>query len=93
MICSATNDVVRFSDWETHQMGDYDAETCFSKSLKIFTDAEIDSERARTLSEWARYKFKSGDREKGTAMWQEARDIYATLGAQLEVERMNTLPE
>jgi tetratricopeptide (TPR) repeat protein len=93
MICSVTNDVVRFSDWETRQMGEYDAETCFSKSLQIFTDAEIDSERARTLSEWSRYKFKLGDREKGIALWQEARDIYVTLGAHFEVERMNTLPE
>jgi class 3 adenylate cyclase/predicted ATPase len=92
-ICGGINDTVAFSDWETHQMGEYDAETCFSKSIKIFTDAEIDSERARTLSEWARYKLKSGDRINGEKMWQQARDIFATLGAQMEVERMNTLPE
>ena len=84
---------VHFSDWETHQLGEFDAEDCFSKSLKIFIDADIDLERARTLREWARFEFKRGNKEKGTSMWQEAREIFAKLGAQMEVERMNTLPE
>ena len=84
---------VRFSDWETHQIGEYNAEACFSKGLKIFTDAEIDLERARTLREWARYELRQGNREKGAAMWQEAREIFVKLGAQMEVERMDTLPE
>ena len=93
MICDNIKDVVRFSDWETHQMSDYDAETCFSKSVKIFVDAEINSERARTLREWARYEFRRGNQEQGAKMWQEAQDIFARLGAEMEVERMNTLPE
>lgn len=93
MICANIKDVVRFSDWETRQMGKYDAETCFSKSVKIFIDAEIDSERARTLREWACYKLNLNDRVQGAKLWQEAQDIFAKLGAQMEVERMNTLPE
>lgn len=92
-ICDKTKDVVRFSDWETHQMGEYDAETCFSKSLEIFAESEIELERAHTLREWARYRFKSGDKAGGKKMWQEARDIFEELGAQLEVERMKDLPE
>jgi len=85
---------VHFSDWETHQPGDYDAETCFSNSLKIFSDEENDMEhRARTLREWARYKLKNGDRENGEKMWREAQGLFETLGAKMEVERMATLPE
>ena len=84
---------VSFSDWETHQLGQYDAEVCFSKSVKIFIDAEIELEQARTLREWARYKFKHGDKEQGGKMWQEAREIFARLGAQMEVARMIDLPE
>ena len=84
---------VHFSDWEPDQPGDHDAEACFSRSLKIFTDAEIDMERARTLREWARFKIKQGDKEKGKRMWQEARDIFTTIAAHQEVERMQSLPE
>jgi predicted ATPase/class 3 adenylate cyclase len=91
-ICAATNDVVRFSDWETHQMGEYDAETCFSKSAAIFVESDIELEHAHTLREWARYKFKSGEKEQGEKMWQKARDIFTELGAQMEVERMHTMP-
>ncbi len=92
-ICDKTDDVVRFSDWETHQMGKYDAETCFSKSAAILVESEIELEHAHTLREWARYKFKSGDKKGGKKMWQEARDIFAELGAQMEVDRMKDLPK
>jgi tetratricopeptide (TPR) repeat protein len=93
MICAHTNDTVRFSDWETHQISDYDAEACFRKSIQILTSAEIESERARTLREWARYDLKRGNKETGEKMWSEARDIFANLGAQMEVDRMKDLPE
>ena len=93
MISSSTDSPVRFSDWETRQMDEYDAETCFSKSMQILTDAKIDPERARTLREWANYKIKVGDKENGAKMWQEARDLFVKLGAQMEVERMKDLPQ
>ena len=83
---------VRFSDWETHQLGDYDAEACFTRSEKIFTDAEIEMERARTLREWAHYKLKQGNKEQGENMWQEARNIFTSIGAHKEVERMDSSP-
>jgi hypothetical protein len=69
-----------------------DADACFSKSETIFAQAEIEVERARTLREWAKHSFKKGDTEPATKMWQEAREIFAKLGADLEVERMNRLP-
>jgi len=93
MICDRIDDVVRFSDWETHQKNDYNAEACFSRSTKIFADAEIEMDRARTLREWARYELKRGNKEHGEKMWQEARDIFTSLGARMEVERMNSLSE
>lgn len=93
MISGQMGKPVRFSDWETHQANDYDPETCFQNSLKIFSDPENDMEhRARTLREWARHKLKNGDVVNGEKMWQEARDIFVTLGAHMEVERMKTLP-
>jgi hypothetical protein len=73
-------------------MGEYDAETCFSKSAKILTDAEIEVERARTLRDWAKYKLNSGDHEQGRKLWEEAREIFSELGARMEVERMNIPP-
>jgi len=76
----------------TDQAADYDPEACFRNSDRIFTETEMDGERARTLREWAKYDFKSGDKEHGAKMWQEARDIFAKLGAQMEVERMKELP-
>jgi hypothetical protein len=64
-ICDRTDDVVRFSDWETYQINDYDAKTCFSKSAAILVESEIELEHAHTLREWAHYKFKTGDSEQG----------------------------
>jgi len=93
VVCDRTDDVVRFSDWDTHQKGEYDAESCFRNSIKIFTEAEIDMERARTLREWARHEIHKGNKEQGAAMWLEARDIFTSIGAQREVDRMNELPE
>lgn len=93
MVADKLGKAVRFSDWETHQKGEYDAEACFSKSVQILTEAEIDMERARTLREWARYEIRRGNQEKGHKMWQEARDIFTNIGAQMEVERMSEPPE
>ncbi len=93
MVCVSKNDTVRISDWETHEPSDYDAEACFTRSEAIFAGAELDLERARTLREWARYQFKIGAKDEGVKMWREAQEIFGTLGARMEVERMNTLPE
>ncbi len=92
MISGTTNNAVRFSDWDTHLKSDHDAEVCFSKSVQILTDAEIDSERARTLREWARYEIMRGNKEQGEKMWREAREIFTKLGAQMEADRMGEAP-
>jgi class 3 adenylate cyclase/tetratricopeptide (TPR) repeat protein len=91
-VASKTGKAIRIKDRETHQSIDHDARTCFAKSEKIFADAEINGERARTLREWARYEFKRNNREQATKMWQNALDIFAKLGADLEVQRMGDSP-
>ena len=83
---------IRIKDKETRQSIDYDARTSFSKSEKIYAEAEIDGERARTLREWARYELKHGDKKQGKKLWKQARDLFDKLGAQMEVERMKELP-
>ncbi|MEP6894626.1 MAG: adenylate/guanylate cyclase domain-containing protein [Chloroflexota bacterium] len=93
MVCARKNDTVRFSDWETHEVKDYDAEACFKRSEAILAEAELELEQARTLREWARFKINTGAKAEGAKMWQESREIFAKLGGQLEVERMQALPE
>jgi hypothetical protein len=52
----------------------------------------MEGERAQTLRAWARYEVQHGDSASGAAMWQEARDLFTQLGAELEVQRMADLP-
>lgn len=66
----------------------YDATACFSESMQIFTEMGAKGERARILRAWARYEMGQGDVARGKAMWQGARNLFAQLGMELEVERM-----
>jgi tetratricopeptide (TPR) repeat protein len=92
MVAGKTGKTIKLKDKETGQFLDYDARTSFAKSEKIFAEAGINGERARTLREWARYEFKNGDKKQGKTLWKKSRDIYVKLGAQLEVDRMSELP-
>jgi tetratricopeptide (TPR) repeat protein len=93
LVAAKTGSPIKFREKGADEPTSYDASTCFAKSGKIFAEAEIHGERARTLREWARHEIRAGDREVGEKLWQQARDIFVTLGAQMEVERMNSLPE
>jgi tetratricopeptide (TPR) repeat protein len=66
---------------------------CYTESTRILAEAGIEGERAQTLRAWAKYELKWGDRARGVAMWNEARDHFARLGAQAEVQRMVNLPQ
>ena len=68
------------------------ADSLFQESLRVLEDGKIDGERARTLREWARYELRGGNREHGLKMWEQARDIFKDLGAEMEVERMAKVP-
>jgi class 3 adenylate cyclase/tetratricopeptide (TPR) repeat protein len=70
----------------------YDAAACYTESLQIFTEKGIERERAWTLRAWAEYEMAQGDKSRGRSMWQEAREIFARLGAESCVERMANLP-
>jgi hypothetical protein len=64
------------------------AEACFAESERIFKKIEREEERARTFREWAKFKLEQGDQHQGLRLWGEAKAIFAHLGAQQEVERM-----
>ncbi len=92
LVTGKTGKKIKIKDKETGQAMDYDAHACFAKSEKIFADAEINGERARTLREWAKHAFKAGNQEQAAKMWEEAREVFAKLGADLEVQRMGDSP-
>ena len=92
MVSEKLNKPISLRDRATQEVVHYDANACFGKSEAIFAEGEIDMERARTLREWATYKLKTGDQEEATRMWQDAREIFARLGADMEVQRMSNLP-
>jgi class 3 adenylate cyclase/tetratricopeptide (TPR) repeat protein len=83
---------ITINDKDGRQTGVYDAAACFAESLRICTETGMEGERARTLRAWATYELERGDHVHGMAMWQEARDLFAKLGVDLEVERMDKLP-
>lgn len=88
LVAGKTGIAIEVKDRETGQSVEHDARACFANSEKIFREAEIHGERARTLREWARYEFNKDNKEEAARMWQEAQDIFAKLGAELEVRRM-----
>jgi tetratricopeptide (TPR) repeat protein len=93
LVAAKTGKIISLRDQETGDVVDYDAQACFVKSEKIFAESEINGERARTLREWARYEFRMNHRERAAKMWEEAREIFANLGADMEVQRMRDFPE
>ena len=92
MVAEKLGQPIRLRDRTTHEMIDYGVDACFSKSESIFAEGEIEMERARTLREWAKAALKMGNQEQAKIMWQTAREIFARLGADLEVQRMATPP-
>ncbi|HEX6183590.1 MAG TPA: protein kinase [Pyrinomonadaceae bacterium] len=64
------------------------AAECFAESLRVYTEMGAAAERARTLRDWARHELASGDPERGTSMWREARAVFTQLGMERELERM-----
>jgi predicted ATPase len=92
LIAGKTRKTISVWDRQTGQKIEYEASACFEKSEKIFAEAEIHGERARSLREWAIYEFGRGHQERGIQLWEEARAIFEKLGAQKWVERMSDLP-
>jgi tetratricopeptide (TPR) repeat protein len=68
----------------------YDAPACFAESLRIFDAKQAEGERARTLRAWGCYEMERGDSTRGASMWQEAREVFARLRMEQEVQRMES---
>jgi predicted ATPase/class 3 adenylate cyclase len=92
MVADKLRKPFRTRDRETRKFKNFDANACFAKSEKIFAEAEIEMERARTLREWAKSRLRVENQEQAQKMWREAREIFAKLGADMEVQRMADLP-
>lgn len=92
MVSEKLGKAIRLKDRKTHKFIEVDTDTCFAKSVKIFAEAEIEMERARTLREWAKSSFRRGNQEQAEKMWQEGREIFVRLGADMEVQRMTDQP-
>ncbi len=83
---------VDIQDMVTAQVQPFTATACFAESIRICTEKGMEGERAHTLRAWARHELEQGDKQRGVTMWREARELFAKLGADLEVERMTTPP-
>ena len=92
MVAEKLGKPIMLRDFESREIVEYDVQACFGRSEKIFADAEMEMERARTLREWAKVAFRAGNQEQAERMWQESRQIFSRLGADLEVQRMAVPP-
>lgn len=63
---------------------EYDPRECFAESLRVFTEAGMEAEKARTMAEWARYEEQHENAERSLALLREAEIIYERLGMKLE---------
>ena len=70
----------------------FSASDCFIESKRILQEINQDNELALTLQRHAEYEFKYGDQTFGHKLWNQARELYVKIGADLISERMNTTP-
>jgi len=70
----------------------FDAAACFAESLRICEETGMAGEQARTLRAWGNYHLEQGDQTEGAAMLEQARAIFAEVGAEMEVERTRIPP-
>ena len=77
-------------DEEMYEDLAYDARACFKQSLEAFSKAQSRWGRATVLWYWAEAELLQGDKALGEKLWQEARDIFASLNLPLMVARMES---
>ena len=92
MVAKELGTSIPISNGDGDKDDECDGEGFFQESLRILSEENMDYERALTLREWARYDLREGNRERGSKMWEQSREIFGQLGAQMEVERMAQLP-
>lgn len=91
-VAASMQRAIAIEDRQAGQPQMYDAPACFTESLHICSDMGMEGERARTLRAWASYELDRGDLRRGAAMWQEAREIFVRIGADLEAQQMADAP-
>jgi predicted ATPase/class 3 adenylate cyclase len=65
---------------------------CFDEGLQVALNNNLPFLSARIQRSWAAYEIQFGNQEYGESMWSESRDQFATLGADIEVDRMKVMP-
>ncbi len=63
----------------------YDARSCFSESLRVWTQVDAQAERARTLRAWANFERASGDETRYRELSNEAQEIFSRLKMEFEI--------
>jgi predicted ATPase len=69
------------------------AGSCFAESVRVLAEANLKSERARTLLAWAEYERSRNHIERFEALWREARSLFTQLKLTHELARMNSSEE
>lgn len=82
---------IDIDDGDGH-LASYDAVACFAESERLCREGGMESDRAHTVREWAKYEIAQGNRSKGEQLWNEARESFIKLGAEQEVEMMREMP-
>ncbi len=67
---------------------EYNASECFRKSEEIYQKNGMIGDWARTTREWARHEYHHHDKERGLELWEKSKELFAQVGADLEVKRM-----
>lgn len=68
------------------------ARPCFDESARLFAEAGSVVEQARTLRLWSAYELRSGDPERGLALYAQARSLFVDLALQHELDRTPPQP-
>jgi class 3 adenylate cyclase/tetratricopeptide (TPR) repeat protein len=60
----------------------------FDESIATYQAAGLASERGRALRDWARHELANGNVNLGMEKWEEAHELFSSIGCDLEVENM-----
>lgn len=69
------------------------AGSCFAESVRVLVEANLKSERARTLLAWAEYERSRNHVERFETLWREARSLFTQLKLTHELARMDSKDE
>lgn len=88
-VSAQIGETISIEDGETTQP--FTTRACFEESQRICEETGMEGEKALNMRAWAKYEMMHGDEERGIQLWQDARNIFHLVGADLEAERMNNI--